>query len=302
MLPAFPLFKKIEISDKPEIEQRTRSFSHYLDFNFTQLWCWNLYGETELSILNNCLVVRSRDPITKNLILSFCGTTCQSKTASSLLSENTGHFDHCKELRCIPDEVAAMLCSETFEIVADECCFDYVYDTKSLSTYEGSHLREKSKHVSAFSKAYPHAKIEELTLSDMETVNNIKAFFSDWVKWKKSRNKPYTAEEEEAFYRLIELRAHMDYRVLGVIDQEKILGFYITEKVNSDYFISHFCKCDLSIQSAHSFLVQGVAKAYAERGVSFMNFGEDMGLANLRLAKMLFRPVFQLKKYTVSLK
>ncbi len=53
MLPKFPNFKKIELSDRKDVENITSRFPPYSDFNFSSLWAWDLEGEMGLSILSS---------------------------------------------------------------------------------------------------------------------------------------------------------------------------------------------------------------------------------------------------------
>lgn len=41
MIPKFPEFKKLELSNKEEIENFTSKFPPYSDFNFVSMWCWD---------------------------------------------------------------------------------------------------------------------------------------------------------------------------------------------------------------------------------------------------------------------
>ena len=45
MLPEFPQFKKLELSDKEEVEKFTSKFPPYSDFNFVSMWSWDIKGE-----------------------------------------------------------------------------------------------------------------------------------------------------------------------------------------------------------------------------------------------------------------
>ena len=73
MIPKFPQFKKIELSDRVDVEAHTSLFEPYSDFEFTCLWTWDMKGERMISELNNNLVVRFTDYNTHNPFLSFLG-------------------------------------------------------------------------------------------------------------------------------------------------------------------------------------------------------------------------------------
>ena len=73
MIPGFPEFKKLELSNKEEIENFTSKFPPYSDFNFISMWCWDIKGETRISKFNNNLVVRFTDYLKGNPFFSFFG-------------------------------------------------------------------------------------------------------------------------------------------------------------------------------------------------------------------------------------
>ena len=103
MIPEFPQFKKLELSDKKDIEKFTSKFPPYSDFNFVSMWSWDIKGEMRLSVLNNNLVVRFTDYLTGNPFYSFLGDNKVNETAEQLLelSKNEGLK---AELKLIPED------------------------------------------------------------------------------------------------------------------------------------------------------------------------------------------------------
>jgi hypothetical protein len=49
MLPEFPKFKSIEISDKEDVEKITKKYPPYSDFNFVSMWSWDIKGDMRVS-------------------------------------------------------------------------------------------------------------------------------------------------------------------------------------------------------------------------------------------------------------
>jgi len=48
MLPEFPKFKGIELSDKEDVEKITHKYPSYSDFNFVSMWSWDIKGEMQI--------------------------------------------------------------------------------------------------------------------------------------------------------------------------------------------------------------------------------------------------------------
>ena len=59
MIPEFPEFKILELSDREEIECVTKHFPPYSDFHFMQMWIWDIHEPVTLSKLNNNLFFAS---------------------------------------------------------------------------------------------------------------------------------------------------------------------------------------------------------------------------------------------------
>ncbi len=85
MLPEFPNFKKLELTDKEDVEKITSKFPPYSDFNFISMWSWDTKGEMRISQLNNNFVVRFTDYLTGEPFYSFLGDNKVNETAEALL-------------------------------------------------------------------------------------------------------------------------------------------------------------------------------------------------------------------------
>ena len=90
MIPEFPQFKKLELSDKKDVEKFTSLFAPYSDFNFASLWSWNIKDEMRLSVLNGNLVVHFTNYLTEELFYSFLGDKKINETAETTISVSAG--------------------------------------------------------------------------------------------------------------------------------------------------------------------------------------------------------------------
>ena len=157
VLPQFPDFKKLEWTDRHSVEQFTKEFPPYSDFNFVSLWSWNTKDKMMLSQLNGNLVVLFYDYITDTPFLSFIGRNKLSETAHSLIEYSTHHFQE-PSLKLIPEIVATQLCSEHFAVEPDENSHDYILsvpyiccikDLSSESDLAARYLKKILKEVFA---------------------------------------------------------------------------------------------------------------------------------------------------------
>jgi hypothetical protein len=122
MIPHFPEFKKLELSDQKEIETITSKYPPYSDFDFGNLLCW--YGEDviELSILNENLVVCYKDVLSGKKKISFLGTNKANQTIKILLDYIESKYSESQELSFIPEETLKYVNMEEFVVEID---FDY---------------------------------------------------------------------------------------------------------------------------------------------------------------------------------
>ncbi|MBU2329986.1 hypothetical protein KKG57_00785, partial [Patescibacteria group bacterium] len=127
MIAEFPNFKKIELTDKEEIDGLTKKYPPYSDFEFGSLWAWDVKEEMAISVLNDNLVVKFTDYTTGNPFLAFLGENEVDATTESLLSySRENNFE--ETLHLIPETVAKELDRELFVVEESRDHFDYVCD------------------------------------------------------------------------------------------------------------------------------------------------------------------------------
>src|SRR5574343_1109613 len=98
MIPEFPNFKNLELSDKKSIDNFTKKHPPYSDFNFTSMWVWNTTEEIQISILNDNLVVKFTDYLNGDHFYSFLGTN-KIKETTNILLDYTEKTNNKAELR-----------------------------------------------------------------------------------------------------------------------------------------------------------------------------------------------------------
>ncbi len=84
MINKFPEFKKLELSDKVELEKITRQYLPYSDYHFTQMWIWDNHEPSMLSKLDGNIVIRHSDALTGESFYSFLGSNCLNSTIKTI--------------------------------------------------------------------------------------------------------------------------------------------------------------------------------------------------------------------------
>lgn len=300
MIPSFPEFKKVEMSDGKLIEHFTARFPPYNDFEFTSLWSYNIDGKNAFSFYNNNLIIRIHDFVTGEYFYSFLGINKIKDTITSLLEQSReDHFN--PQLKLVP-EIAILSTSEIgkyFLVMEDPDNFDYILSVKEIADFSGSKYQDKRNLVNRFKKGYPDHKIIQLDLTDLTTQREILNLFALWQKLKE-RQRDDSIIELTALERLFELSKFTKFQCLGVYSSSRLIGFSTFHTIWDGYAILSFEKCDVSFKGIYEYLNQETAKYLQILGAKYINYEQDLGIPGLKKAKMLWRPVFFLKKYTIE--
>lgn len=298
MVPKFPLFKKLEIADQAYIENFTRRFEPYSDYNFVSLWSWNTRDQVRISELNGNLVVRFSDYLTGIPFYSFLGEEDVDVTAGQLLrlTIDDGIFP---TLKLVPMVSANLFNNKIFQVTEDPDNFDYILSVDRLKTFSGTKLSAKRNYSKRFNQKYT-SKVEILDFNNKDILKKAEALFRRWVVWKKFER---TEVENEfiALSRFYELTSKSNVFGLGVYIEEGLVGFSFYEILGKGFALSHFEKADAaSLVGIYPFIMQKTAEFLSERGVKYINFEQDLGISGLKEAKKDYAPVSFLKKYIVS--
>jgi uncharacterized protein len=298
MIPEFPEFKKLEISDKNEVEILTRDHPPYSDFNFTSMWSWNIHDEMKLSNLNGNLVVKFNDYVTGKPFYSFLGIKDVSLTVQKLLNYSISE-DLNPELRLIAEEAINETDPDSFVMREDQDNADYILSVDDLCKYEGGRFMNKRNYLNRFKKN--HASSTKLIdLSDPEIKEKIISLFRLWHA-QKGLEEIYVKHEYNSLARFLDLKDYSSMISVGIFIEDKLVAFWLLEKINEEYCISHYEKANVGeYVGIYSYLVNESAKLLKERNIKFINFEQDLGIPGLRESKRSYSPCAYLKQYTLS--
>lgn len=298
MIPEFPKFKKLEFSDKAEVEAFTCNYPPYSDFDFMSMWCWDISEQTVLSILNQNLVVKFCDYLTGQPFYSFLGSNNLSDTIHKLLDMSLREGISL-ELRLVPEDSIKMIDTSKFRTIEDRDHFDYVYSVDELKRYEGGIYETKRNNLNRFLKKYPDVEVKVLDLASKGIQEQIISLDYLWLENKTLLKKnPEAGNEFKALKRLFHSNC-LDLVALGCYVDKKLIAFCISELLHSNFALAHFAKADVNFSGVYARLMKETTKLLSLSNVSLLNYEQDLGLSSLRYSKTSFRPKFFLKKYTV---
>jgi hypothetical protein len=300
MIPVFPEFKRLELSDKAAIEHHTSQFLPYSDFNFISMWSWNTKEEMLISELNGNLVVLFNDYITGEPFCSFLGIHQLHQTIEILLRFSIEKKMKPK-LNLIPHDIVRELGGHSFIINEDNDNFDYIYDVGHISRYQGGQFLQKRNKVNVFLKKVSNPQIQIIDLQDPVVQHKILALDEYWLQNKIKKDSTFKIENELLATRRF-FQAHFPESLgIGLYQDATLIGYAIFSVIpKHQYATSHFCKADTAFTGIYDYLIQESAKILAQKECLYLNYEQDLGLPGLRASKKSFMTKF-LRKFVISI-
>lgn len=297
-LPLYPNFKPLELDDRAEVEALTKRFPPYSDFNFTNLWSWDVRGSAQLSRLGTSLIVRLYDLHSGAAYYSLLGDEDVDDLATRLI-HRASREEIPTELRVVPECVRAASRDRDLEWDEDDTCWDYVLSTVRIQGMEGGSFRRHRQKVRWLFDSHP-VEFERMDLRNRTVHAALLGMFELWAR-QRGRGNPRDDAEYQAFTRLLRAAPQLPKLLtLGAFVQSELAGFIISEPLTNGYAHSHFWKADTErFEGVYPALMRECSRQLATLGCTRMNIEEDLGLPGLRQAKGSFVPAEYLKKFTV---
>lgn len=290
MIPQYPTFKKVDFSDRTDVERHTFRHHSYSDFNFISLWAWDVDGGRMISELHGNLVVKFTDYRTHEPFFSFLGDSKCAATVKTLIALAP------HELRLVPEiSVKTFLNNGNFHIEEDRDNFDYVYSTEALSTLLGRELARKRTLVRQFTREHPGARFDVLDFGDARVWRSIFTVMEQWADLQDNA----VEHEYSALRRLHSISDSRNFVVTAIFIDSCMHAFSIEEVLQNGHGISHFWKTARPYAGLQDFLMEKTAQYLYSRGVVYLNYEQDLGLSGLRRSKSSYRPIAMLKKFKV---
>ncbi|MEI6316230.1 MAG: phosphatidylglycerol lysyltransferase domain-containing protein [bacterium] len=300
MIPQFPEFKKLELSDRDEIESFTKKFPPYSDFNFISMWSWDIKGEMKVAWFNGNLVVKFTDYLTGEPFYSFLGTNKVNETAAALI-EISKILGQKHSICLIPETIATLLDPREFIIKEEPDHFDYIYDLAVVSKMEEEIFERKRRYIKSFLEN--DSFYRTLDLSDSDALSMIEEVNQTWIKNKVTINANFEYKNEFiALGRFLNSRSFKNVVATFLLIENKPVAYAIYEEDLNGYIISHFEKADFSYKGINDYFLQQDCAFFLEKGFHLMNIEQDLGIPGLKQSKKSFSTGMYLKKYSIMLK
>jgi len=300
MNPRFPEFKTLSIDDRSTLVEFSKLFPGYTEFNFTYMFTWNLREPISYCFLHNNLVVRFMDIQTGERLLTVLGDTNVEETIDEIL-KYSGENDMGDVLQNIPEVIANNLVSNNkYVVTEDDRYHDYVLSVHEIAEMRASKFRGKRNLLNRFTKTHGHlAHAKELDLSDEHVKIQIKRVMDEWRLTFEGSNEDIIYEFQ-AINRAISHAKQLNLRCFGTYVSGQLESFTIFEIVASKTMILHFDKATRTHKGLGEHHKHHLAKHLASENIELINYQDDLGIPELKEAKMHYHPVGYLRKYKVS--
>lgn len=199
-------------------------------------------------------------------------------------------------LRLVPFHVMEIIKEAVPEIkwVDDRPNYDYIYLTQDLIDLKGRDYHGKKNHLNYFRKTYQYEYVE--MTSDM--ADEAMAFIAEFNARKDvpAHEMELLKMEEEAMEDVFRNIENVGYSAGVIRIDGRIEAIAIGGRLGRNTVVEHVEKANVEYRG----LYQAINNEFCRHVASwakYINREEDMGIPNLRKAKLSYRPVKLLEKY-----
>ena len=288
------MFRPLELSDKELFMSYTlRGNYKNVEAGFTCAYIWrHKYGH-EIYTTDNAMYIRFNDGfadyITPFGVLSW----------SRALDEINGLDPDASLGELVEEDTSAVekAAPGKYEFMENRNAADYLYLQSDLAEFSGKKFHSKRNFCSRFEREYEGRWIfEEIT---EENIDDVWLFHDAWSR-KNGGGSSLTLQEESTtiallLYNLKTLGARGGLlRVDG-----KVIAFTAGSPIAGDTYDVSVEKADYEVVGAYPMICREFIRNICE-GYHYINREDDMGLENLRKAKLSYNPVRLIRKFNAT--
>ncbi|WP_294080659.1 DUF2156 domain-containing protein [Proteiniphilum sp. UBA5384] len=295
-------FKSLELKDKDIINSYLREQNYRAsDLCFANLYCWGEKFRTQFAITPDWLFIRFKDNNGRNSYLKPVGRG-DLKEAIALIQEDHSSFNTPFQMRGLTKEMITEIESVVtgrFDYKLNRSVSDYIYTTEKLIHLTGKKLQSKRNHINRF-KRENEWKYYSLTGNRL-MVEECKKMLEQWMEVHKEEQDPSLVYDDHATTLMLNNFEYLDLKGGMICVDGEIAAFTIAEHLTDDTIVVHVEKAFTDIHGAYTIINQQFVEHEAAEYL-YVNREEDMGMENLRQAKLSYQPDILLEKYNARFK
>jgi len=283
-------FKQITLSDKKDIDACfAGNIYRACDFCFANLYAWNAKFKTVFAIEHRTIFLRFQDSDGQLYYMMPIGKMPLADAFELIIKdaeENKIPF----QMKGITTRMWEKIQKEVtykFRYIPDRNNDEYIYLSEKLIKLSGKKLQSKRNHINRFKADNPDWQYFPLT--SKEEMDEFAAMLDEWEDVNVSKIDFSQRFDYIATKILLRDFDALQLRGGAVRVNGRIVAFTIGEPLTEDSFVVHVEKAFGEMNGAYTIINQQFIEHEASE-FTYINREEDMGLENLRKAKMSYYP------------
>ncbi len=199
-------------------------------------------------------------------------------------------------LRLVPFHVMEIIKEAVPEMhfIDDRPNYDYIYLTQELIDLKGKSFHSKKNHLNYFKKTYEYEYVEMTSAMADDAMK----FISDFNKRKEvpAHEMEMLKMEEQAMEDVFNNIENVGYSAGAILIDGNIEAIAIGGKLGKKTITEHVEKANVEFRGLYQAINNEFCKNVAANA-KYINREEDMGIPNLRKAKLSYKPVKLIEKY-----
>ncbi|MDD4571965.1 MAG: phosphatidylglycerol lysyltransferase domain-containing protein [Clostridia bacterium] len=293
-------FQPVTLKDKMLISEfMAKRPPVIIEHSFNTLFAWQEQHAFEWAVFEDWLIIKT----TYQGITSMLPPLGPREGLVKPLKEVLSYFEK-NSLPCLFTEATLSDISyilrtlpNTFKTVPDRNAANYIYRARDLLELKGKRYHSKKNHINTFRKNYPHHSFLPLTT---RLIPYCIETLEEWCIQHNCKIYPTLLQEKTAILKLFENFGDLDYLGACMVVNGKIEGFTIGEQLNENTVAIQIEKANGAIKGLYPAINQMFLTQFWQNNL-YVNRAEDLGLANLRKAKMSYHPCALAMKYQIKL-
>ena len=271
------------------------------DLCFTNLYSWGKKFNTQFAVENGWLFIRFKDNYDRNSYLKPIGKGDIREGIDRIVRDHE-QFDSVFQIRGLTKEMIAEIDQAmpgVFQYQLNKSVSDYIYTSEKLIHLKGKKLQSKRNHINRFKR---ENEWEYRSLSgDPAMVKASKEALDKWMQLNRQDKDPTLVYDDFATTLMLEHFDYLELRGGAILVDGDVVAFTIGEPLTNDTLVVHVEKAFNTINGAYAIINQQFVKHEAA-DFMYINREEDMGMENLRKAKLSYQPDIFLEKYNARFK
>ena len=285
---------KLTIESKDSIEEYTKNRYEICDLSFTNLFLWSFGEDTEYEIENNVLTIRSfykgkeyyfmplpKEETTENI-------EEMKRKINKLIDKKVPiHYFNEYWYEKLKDDFPCLKEKRDYE--------DYIYSFESLSTLKGRHYSKKKNRVANFKRNYDFV-YESIT---KENIHEVIKFQKKWFDLYSDSNEEILRNENTGILEILNNWDKLNIKGGLLKVNNEVIAYTLGEKITQNTVLIHIEKALIDYVGSY----QAINMFYLEKeweNIEYVNREDDFGDEGLREAKMSYKPLYLLKKYSIE--